>query len=315
MVYKCFVLAENRPFDDFVSSVFIVVEQRVAQVPHVYADLVGAPCFEVAFDQAHVVQAFQHFVMRNRPTPLVALWKGREFVAEARVPAHVTIYGAFVGGRFAPDQCVVGAFDRMAEKLFGQVAHGVLVFRYDQQAGGIFVYAVYQAHPFLEITVWYVHVPYIEIIGQPVDQGIARMAYAGVYHYPSRLMDHQQVIIFIADIERHLLGDQLFGVPAVLRQDDGDLVPGFHPEIRFDFLVVDQDGACADSLLDPIPRHLCHAVEQKFINAHGFLSRVHFDVLIVVEVVAEMFLIGCFQVQVHSFFKIFLTCGKRWLGR
>ena len=87
--HKLLVLAVDGPFEDMVAAVFVVVEDGVAQVFHVDADLVGPAGFEVALHHADVVEAFEHLVMGDGPFALFTVRKGGELFAVARVAADM----------------------------------------------------------------------------------------------------------------------------------------------------------------------------------------------------------------------------------
>ena len=67
---KLLVFGEGGAFEDPISAISFVVEQRVPDILHVDANLVGATGFETTFDQVDLTETFDHFVVCNGVFPL-----------------------------------------------------------------------------------------------------------------------------------------------------------------------------------------------------------------------------------------------------
>lgn len=65
VVYKLFVFAEMSSFQDFMTAIAFVVEQRVPDIFHVYANLMGASGLKHTFHQRDVAQPFQHLIVSD----------------------------------------------------------------------------------------------------------------------------------------------------------------------------------------------------------------------------------------------------------
>src|ERR1035438_3282124 len=73
IVYKLLVFVEDRSFHDPVTSVSLIIEQRMSDMLHVHANLVCAPCFQYALNQAGVAKSLNHLIMGNCFFPIFAV--------------------------------------------------------------------------------------------------------------------------------------------------------------------------------------------------------------------------------------------------
>ncbi len=121
LLHKHFVLAEHRAFHNVIAAIALIAEQRVPDVFHVYANLVGAAGFEIALYEAHKIQSFQHFVMRDGPFAMIAFRENGKHLPVFAVAAHMPAHSTLVGFGFAPNHCVISALYGVVKKLFGQV--------------------------------------------------------------------------------------------------------------------------------------------------------------------------------------------------
>src|SRR5690606_16492512 len=130
--------------NDLLSPVRGISKQRVSQILHMGAYLMGAPGFKTAFHERNVAKILQHTVVRHRCPSLIALGKCHCDTPVARTPSEIDGYRPFRRIRNTPDQCEVATRYRMLEKLPGQVRHRPLGLSNNKQPRRILVDAMYQ---------------------------------------------------------------------------------------------------------------------------------------------------------------------------
>src|SRR5689334_11316521 len=101
----------------------------MAYVGQVHADLVGASGFQAALDQAGegsfgIAELFDKAISRARLFATAAQ-DGHTFAVE-RIATDRPFNDAFARPWRAPNDSVIGAFDRVVGKLLGQTCHGAL---------------------------------------------------------------------------------------------------------------------------------------------------------------------------------------------
>ena len=119
------------------------------------------------------------------------------------------------------------------------------------------------------------------MLEQPVHQRAGGVAIRRVHHQARRLVDRQQVVVFVEDLE--MRSPAACGFAS--RRDVGDahaqLVAGLHapgrPRRR---RAVDQDIAGLDPFLDAIARHallVAQVAQQHAIDAHAVVAAIELD--------------------------------------
>ena len=96
---------------------------------------------------------------------------------------------------------------------------------------------------------------------------------AGVDHQSRGLVDHQQIFIFIDDIEGDILGDDLEIIARTIHHDAYDIAR-FHLITRLDRASIHDDALSVGSLLNPIARSLLHPLDEKLIDAEQLLTLI-----------------------------------------
>ena len=94
----------------------------------------------------------------------------------------------------------------MGRKLIGQPVMCAVRFCHDQQAARILVDPMHDTRAFLAAHAREIAA---EMMQQRVDQRSARGARGRMHHHARRFVHHDQIVIFIADIERDVLGPGL----------------------------------------------------------------------------------------------------------
>ncbi len=145
--HELLISGEGGSLQYFVAPVLLIVEEWMALPGHVYPYLVGATGLEAAFDERHVSQRLDDFIVGDGMFSLAAVGKDLHDAAVADVAAHIAGDGAllWVGG--APYQCEVAAPRGAVEKLFCQLVVGIFVLGNYEQSRGVLVNAVHQSRP------------------------------------------------------------------------------------------------------------------------------------------------------------------------
>ena len=63
IIYKLFVFGVNSSFYNFIATIKIIIEQRMADIFHMHPDLVGAAGFQYTFYQCYITKSFHYFIM------------------------------------------------------------------------------------------------------------------------------------------------------------------------------------------------------------------------------------------------------------
>ena len=111
------VFGEGGALEDAVSAVGLVVEEWVADVLQMHANLVRAAGFQLAFDEGYISESFHHAPVRDGMFALVAaLGEDGHHHAVFGVAPHVADNGAGILFHVAPDQRPVLAFQVVVEE-------------------------------------------------------------------------------------------------------------------------------------------------------------------------------------------------------
>ena len=119
-----------------VAAIAVVVEEGVAYMAHVDADLMGAAGLELAFDKGAVGKALKDAVVGDGMLGVGVLGlviDGKEHTV-AGVARKGAIDGALVLFHNSPDKGVVGALSGLVEKLKAEIGLGSLVFGNQKEA-------------------------------------------------------------------------------------------------------------------------------------------------------------------------------------
>lgn len=273
------------------SAVPFVVEERMADVFHVYADLVGTSGFQYAFHQCDVAQSFQNLIVCYGMFALCRVGQNRHLHPVLRVSSDVAGDGSFVFVDDSPYQRVVFTFGGLVVELQAQAGFGVGCLGYDQQSGGIFVNAVYQSHlRIVRIVGGYV----AQVPGDGIDQCPVVITASRMDYQSGGLVDNHQVFVFVYDIQRNVFGNDIVFVTGTVHHDRQYILRLYFVAAFYRF-PVGHDKSCIRSLLDTVSRSVYNAFEQVFVNTDRRLSFVYHD--------AEMFVQGRRIVQGLNIFQ------------
>ena len=149
----------------------------------------------------------------------------------------------------------------------------------DQQATRILVDAMDET----DVGVgWIIEGIILQVVRECIDQRAGIVAVTWVDDEPRRLVDDYQHLIFVDDIQRYGLGDDLELVLGTA-QLEGDDVKGLDAVVALDGLVADEDIAPIECLLDATTTATRHACSQVLVDAHRSLPLVSYDTEVLIE--------------------------------
>jgi len=243
----------------------------MSQVFHMYSYLVGTPCFQPAFHQRHVTQSFKYLIIGDgRLAGRVFFPANRHLQTVVPATANGAVYPSFVLFYSAPDQSLVSAQAGFFEKLTRKLGFSFGIFGYHQQARSIFVDAVNQTGSGIVGAKGRM---IFEMPGQCVNQGARKIAVSGMNHHTGFFVYYQQVLIFVNDVERNVLGNNA-GVAGRVGHQHFNFISGFDPVIGLDGLAVNLNHTGLCRVLDAIARNLCDMANQKFVDAQRRLTGI-----------------------------------------
>ncbi len=177
------------------AAVGLVADQRVADMSHVHADLVGTAGFQLHPHMGVRAEALEHTVVADRRLAAVG---DCHALAHAAVAADGRVDLA-TGSHHTNHDAFINAADRALLQLVDQVGLRLQGLGHHHQAGGVLVQAVHDAGAR--------HVDDVgHMVQQRVQQGAAGMPGSRVHNQAGRLVDHQDLVVFIDDVQRDVLG-------------------------------------------------------------------------------------------------------------
>ena len=241
------ILRVDGPVADIGSTIPFIVEERMADMAHVHADLVRAARLQDTLHHRYESEALQDPVVRYGVFALLGVGVHPVTEPVVGVAADVPVNGSLVLADVPPHNGGVFPFDGMVEKLLGQMHLRLVVLRHHQQAGGIFVDPMYQdPRPF--VTVGHRQA---QIVSQGIHQRAVKIPVSRMHHHPGRLVHHQYVLVFIDDIQRNVLRDDIYAAAAI-RHHEPDHIAGADDDIRLGEFPVHEDITGLDGALDAV---------------------------------------------------------------
>ena len=289
VAHETLVTAARGAAQDFVAAVARVANERMPDMLHVSAYLVGAARFEPALNERHITKAFEHAVMRHgRLSHLRTRRIYRHAQAVVHIAADISLNAPFVFLEVAPHEGVVGAARGFVEKLHAEAGLGLGGLCHHEQARGIFVDAVHQSHGGV---VGVVGRTVAQVPGYGVDQSAVVIAATGMHHHACGLVDDHKVAVFI----NHFEGDILW---LNRRVETRAVEQERHDVARLDAVValygqsVHVDKAGAGCLLYAVARGVAQMVYQKLVDAQQLLPGISHHAEMLVQLAALLFFNG-----------------------
>ncbi len=180
------------------TAVGLVADQREANVGHVHADLVGTAGLQLHPYVGVRAEALEHAVVADRR--LAAVGDGHA-LTHAAVAADRGVDLA-ARGHHAHHDALVDTADAAFLQLVDQVGLRLQGLGHHHQTGGVLVQAVDDACAR--------HIDDVRhVVQQGIEQGAIGMACRRVDHQPGRLVDHQDLVVFIDDVQLDVLSHPL----------------------------------------------------------------------------------------------------------
>ncbi|MBA7623503.1 hypothetical protein ES703_30899 [subsurface metagenome] len=239
-------------------SVDLIPDHGKADCRQVHPYLVGAPGFGHNLEQGVAADIFNNTILC---AGFPARCHHRHFLAVVGVTADIGFDNAVLGLQPALDQRQIGLGHGMGLELPGKVGLSGAVLSHQHHARGIFIQAVDDtgAQGVADIS------QVGEVSQDGVDQGMGGVARGGVDGQTGRLIDDEEVIVFVDNFEGNRLGFQLPG------RGGGNInvnpVAGIEPEPGFGRLPVDGDIARGNELLHPCAGKLGYSSADIFVEA------------------------------------------------
>ncbi len=181
-----------------------IADNRVANVGCMHPNLMRSPGFEVKLYQGQVLKILSYPPMGDRPA---SIRHHRHFFTILGVPPNIGFNHAAFGLRATVDQTQVKAARCFGLDLRLQGVVGSIGFRDRDHAAGIFIEAVDNTR-----TVFAVNLRQLTAVGQQgMHQSASLMASTRMHHHPLRLIDNQQLRIFVENIKGDYLRHQING--------------------------------------------------------------------------------------------------------
>ena len=175
-----------------------VADDRVPEVLHVDADLMGAAGAEAAAEKGCVAEALGDFVVGNC---LSSVRDDRHSFAIARIAADCGFDRAAIIGWRAVDESEVLLADGVGVPLRCQLAMGVVMFCDEHHAARVLVEAVHDAGA--ELTAHAAEV--VHVMEERIDERLVGMSGGGMDYKTGGLVDDGDVVVLIEDGERQIL--------------------------------------------------------------------------------------------------------------
>lgn len=231
--------------DILLAAINRVADNGAFEPGQVNPDLVGPARFQADFQQAVSAKILDDPVVGAGG---LAVGPGSDFLAKAGIAAQGDVNDAF--GRFGPakNQGQVNLLDRSGLELLLQLAQRGRGPSDNHQPGGIPVQPVDDAGPVGCAGVILHQAGQIRVAGQQgIDQGAAGMPLRRVNDHPGRLVDDDQIVIFVNNVERRRLRLESSGFGR--GQVNGDDIAGLEGSTGSSRLAGDQDLALANQFL------------------------------------------------------------------
>ena len=117
---------------------------------------------------------------------------------------------------------------------------------------------------------------YSKMVGKSIDKRALEMPVAGMDDHSGLLVDQKQVVVFIDDVQRNILGQDLES-SAPVGHHEADHVSRPDDEIGLGHLVVDSYIALLDGALHSVPGCVLQMAGHVLVHPHGGLSYIDIE--------------------------------------
>ena len=197
----------------------------------------------------------------------------------ARVTSDVALNASVVFRKVPPDERHVAAMRIVVKELRAQFGFGFGRLGNDQQSAGVFVDAVHQSDA---RVVRVVSRQTAQMPSDSVDQRAVEVAHTRVDHKSCGFIDHHQLVVFVNDVERNILG--LYrGVVVRAVHHQRHHVARTNLIIAFHRTVVHVHHSRVACLLYAVTRRVLQLLEHELVDADRCLTTVGLHAIVLVE--------------------------------
>lgn len=242
----------------------IISEDGIPLMLQVDSNLVGSSGFQMESQIRGVPEGLDDLISRD--SVLTALADHRKALAVAGMPAQLGFDHPFIRANFAPDDSAILALDFASGKLVGQFAMHVVVFGDDKQAGSAFIQPMHDSRPHIMAGV-----RLSEMMEQGIDQRSREIAMSGVRNHAGGFVDHEQVRVFVIDIECDRFRENV-GRGLLAKVNLDQLIAADFLRFPRNF-AVEKDQPRIDQFVDFIARNRRESLLEITVNPNRMLTR------------------------------------------
>jgi hypothetical protein len=118
--YKLLVFRESGPFKDLISTVLIIIEQRMPYITEMDPYLMGPACFQTAFHNRHISEILNYPVMSYCRFPHTSVREHLHNFPVAYISANIAGNGTFRRIGYSPDNSNIFPASSPVIELFRQ---------------------------------------------------------------------------------------------------------------------------------------------------------------------------------------------------
>ena len=187
-------------------AVYRVAGNRMPQIGHMHADLVGAAGLQLTAHVSETGIPSDNFVMGHGRS---AAGDHRHFLAVFGMAVDGRGNLAFILPQIADDNGLVSTGQAAVLQLIGQALMGTVVFRHDKQTAGVFIDAMHDTGAECTADAGQGAAAMIQ---QGVHQRTVGIAGCRMHHHTAGFVHHHHAGILINDVQRDILRHGLNGL-------------------------------------------------------------------------------------------------------
>ena len=176
----------------FCRTIDRIPQKRMTKTGHMDTNLMRPACFQTALDKRIAIQSTQNLIMSDGWLAIFII--DRHFLSICRMTADRGIHRPLIVFQIAVDDCIILSGYRMSLELGGYRLVGLIVFADDQYPRSIFVNSVNNSRAQHTVDPRKISPA---VIHQPIDQRAGIVACRRMNHHIFRLIDQQNVLVFI----------------------------------------------------------------------------------------------------------------------
>lgn len=270
-------LPDNREGVLFI-AVQRIIDDRMADIGHMDADLMGSSRFQTAFDPRVFAVPPLHRKMRNRLSAVFG--DDGHFNPVFRMPSDSAVNNPLRLDNIAVNEGPIAAPRRMSLDLRRQSAMSRIRLGSHHDPRRILVQAVNDAGTDNTVYAGQLAVAMME---QGIDQGAVTVSRRRMDDHAARLIDNDDIAVFINDLQRNILCRRRFR--RRFRQQNGQQLPGGHAIIGLYGLATDSRPSLTDQRLHKsagkgqLPRQTGIKAQSFFRRRQRNCSRFHHGLL------------------------------------